>query len=171
MAEPALQKNDVDWNGETRPFDFRISPSLPQLHFIFLSPFVLVVSPWYNRTGWLGVKHQFTYSLTYFVLVSLKSMFVTFKCLMIGLFLHAAQLSCSGLNAFRCKYEQTLFEVNHMPQSFDFVTVLFTKHHTRHLMFDEEWKNLKLMIMEYEYYKGRISASRKSRITGKQWFH
>ena len=22
------------------------------------------VSPWYNRTGWLGVKHQFTYLLT-----------------------------------------------------------------------------------------------------------
>ena len=23
------------------------------------------VSPWYNRTGWLGVKHQLTYLLTY----------------------------------------------------------------------------------------------------------
>ena len=22
------------------------------------------LSPWYNRTGWLGVKHQFTYLLT-----------------------------------------------------------------------------------------------------------
>ena len=22
------------------------------------------VSPWYNRTGWLGVKHQLTYLLT-----------------------------------------------------------------------------------------------------------
>ena len=23
-------------------------------------------SPWHNRTGWLGVKHQLTYLLTYF---------------------------------------------------------------------------------------------------------
>ena len=23
------------------------------------------VSPWYNRTGWLGVKHQVTYLITY----------------------------------------------------------------------------------------------------------
>ena len=26
-----------------------------------------VHSPWYNRTGWLGVKHQLTYLLTYFM--------------------------------------------------------------------------------------------------------
>ena len=25
------------------------------------------LSPWYNRTGWLGVKHQLTYLLTQFV--------------------------------------------------------------------------------------------------------
>ena len=36
----------------------------PSKHFqsisyqLFVTPFTLIQSPWYNRTGWLGVKHQ-----------------------------------------------------------------------------------------------------------------
>ena len=27
----------------------------------FINPFTAMLSPWYNRTGWLGVKHPFIY--------------------------------------------------------------------------------------------------------------
>ena len=35
------------------------------------------VSPWYNRTGWLGVKHQLTYWLTSVASYSLSALEAT----------------------------------------------------------------------------------------------
>ena len=36
--------------------------------FLFATGLALL-SPWYNRTGWLGVKHQLTYLLTYLLVL------------------------------------------------------------------------------------------------------
>ena len=68
---------------------FRVTASIPapstfRLFFFVFAPFLPLVSPWYNRTGWLGVKHQFTYLLT-----SLSCLFV---CLWFCL-----RLLCSAL--------------------------------------------------------------------------
>ena len=46
-----------------------LSLSYPSLCVISVS--LCVSLPWYNRTGWLGVKHQFTYSLCLSVSLSL----------------------------------------------------------------------------------------------------
>ena len=40
-------------------------PSSTCLEYFGLSFFPNPTSPWYNHTGWLGVKHQFTYLLPY----------------------------------------------------------------------------------------------------------
>ena len=55
---------------------FTVTSSIPPLStfrlFLFVfAPFLPLVSPWYNHTGWLGVKRQFTYLLT-----SLSCLFV-----------------------------------------------------------------------------------------------
>ena len=43
---------------------------LPELEYYLL---LIVVSPWYNCTGWLGVKHQFTYLLIILYSAQLKN--------------------------------------------------------------------------------------------------
>ena len=41
--------------------------SMCALSMCALSMCTLLIPPWYNRTGWLGVKHQLTYLLTYVI--------------------------------------------------------------------------------------------------------
>ena len=57
-------------------------PCLPCefISYIFVS--VLIISPWYNHTGWVGVKHQFTYLLL-----------TCCKCVMLGVqvMVHSAE--------------------------------------------------------------------------------
>ena len=44
---------------------------LPRLLFLF--SLLLLLSPWYNRNGWLGVKHQLTYFFFFKLLISSSS--------------------------------------------------------------------------------------------------
>ena len=53
-----------------------------QLHFSIFVFVLLIILPWYNHTGWLGVKHQFTYLLL-----------TCCKCVMLGVqvMVHSAE--------------------------------------------------------------------------------
>jgi len=57
--------------GSAHTFSFLRRLCLVFCAFFTLSFCTVVLSPWYNPTGWLGVKHQVTYGCSVHVLIAL----------------------------------------------------------------------------------------------------
>ena len=95
------------------------------------------VSPWYNCTGWLGVKHQLTYLLVLYV-----PSFLDYKVIHFPQVWHLHLIVCSAVSVNKiwhtCSYEKDYFELK-------LVTILnWNKNHTLYstdqLYFPGKWR-------------------------------
>jgi len=69
--------------GAIQNFEIAMTLSLSNSFVMTKRPFSN--SPWYNRTGWLGVKHQLTYLLTYLPFPNSILLFQQFNVLQLSI--------------------------------------------------------------------------------------